>query len=297
LLLYNRGREDSARAVLEQLRRGRSPLYRGMGANGLANLALLHGRLGEWKALRAEVSAANEARGAPEPPLLDSMVAARLIAWFLEAPARGTRLLDSALAGEPPPTLQSSRPGPSGGLQPTYLDAATFYALAGEPQRARAWLARYDARVRDSALRRLFEPRRHNALAELALAEGRPLDAVRELRLGDSLPDGPANDCARCVYVQLGRAYDLANVPDSAIALFERFVATPFIGRLAGDAWYLAGVHKRLGELYGARGDRARAAANYAKFVELWNDADPELQPKVAAVRRRLAELGDAERR
>ena len=296
LLLYNQGREDSARAVFERLRRDRSALFRGVGATGLSNLALLHGRLGEWPRWRAEVTAANEARSAPEPPLLGSMMVARTIIWFREAPARGTRMLDSALTPEPAPALQSSRPGPIGGLQPTFLDAAVLYALAGEPQRARAWIARHDARVRDPALRRRFGPRRHEALAELALAEGRPLDAAREFRLSDSLPDGPANDCARCLYIQLGRAYDLAEMPDSAIAMFERYVALPFVGRLGGDAWYLAGVFKRLGELYDGKGDRARAAANYAKFVELWKDADPELQPKVAAARRRLAELSDTER-
>jgi len=59
----------------------------------------------------------------------------------------------------------------------------------------------------------------------------------------------------------------------------------------------LAGVYKRLGELYDGKGDRGRAAANYAKFVELWKDADPALQPKVAGARRRLAELSDSERR
>jgi hypothetical protein len=45
------------------------------------------------------------------------------------------------------------------------------------------------------------------------------------------------------------------------------------------------------------RGDRVRATHHYAKFVELWKDADPELQPKVADVRRRLARLTAAEPR
>ena len=37
----------------------------------------------------------------------------------------------------------------------------------------------------------------------------------------------------------------------------------------------------RLGEIYEARGDRARAAERYGQFVELWKGADPELQPRV----------------
>ena len=57
---------------------------------------------------------------------------------------------------------------------------------------------------------------------------------------------------------------------------------------------WLPAIHKRLGELYEARnapGDRQRAVAHYARFVSLWDRADPELQPKVREVRQRLARL------
>jgi hypothetical protein len=74
-------------------------------------------------------------------------------------------------------------------------------------------------------------------------------------------------------------------------------VGTPNVLGLALDAWWLAGTHKRLGELYEARGDKARAASHYARFVELWKSADPELQPKVREVRARLARLSAGEGR
>jgi hypothetical protein len=32
-------------------------------------------------------------------------------------------------------------------------------------------------------------------------------------------------------------------------------------------------------------------------FVDLWKNADPELQPQVAEVRKRLARLGDLEKK
>jgi serine/threonine protein kinase len=48
---------------------------------------------------------------------------------------------------------------------------------------------------------------------------------------------------------------------------------------------------KRSGELYEAKGDRAKAADRYRRFVDLWKDADPELQPGVREVRARLARL------
>ena len=87
-------------------------------------------------------------------------------------------------------------------------------------------------------------------------------------------------------------------MPDSAIATFERFISTPFYGRfqLRADPANLAGAYKRLGELYEAKGDKQKAASYYNRFVELWRNADPELQPKVAEVKRKLARMGDVEK-
>jgi eukaryotic-like serine/threonine-protein kinase len=45
------------------------------------------------------------------------------------------------------------------------------------------------------------------------------------------------------------------------------------------------------GELYDARGDAAKAREYYGRFVDLWKDADPELQPVVRDVRARLVRL------
>lgn len=49
--------------------------------------------------------------------------------------------------------------------------------------------------------------------------------------------------------------------------------------------------HKRLGSLYLQVGDTMAAARHLSEFVELWKNADPELQPRVEAARRLLAQL------
>jgi hypothetical protein len=54
---------------------------------------------------------------------------------------------------------------------------------------------------------------------------------------------------------------------------------------------YLAPAQLRQAEIYDQRGDRAQAAQHYRKFIELWRDADPELQASVTKARARLAEL------
>ena len=192
-------------------------------------------------------------------------------------------MLDSVLASNPLNSVPvDDRP---------YGTVATYYAWAGRADRARAIMAQYDAEVRDTAIRAASAPAVHAINAEILIAEHKPLEAVREYWQSDSLPDGPASDCVRCVYSSIGRAYDLANMPDSAIAYWERYIASPSTGSFAQDASWLGGIRKRLGELYEAKGDIQRAASNYLAFIELWKNADPELQPQVAEVRKRLAGL------
>jgi tetratricopeptide (TPR) repeat protein len=128
-------------------------------------------------------------------------------------------------------------------------------------------------------------------LGEIALTEKRPLDAVREFAESDSLPDGPDGDCYFCKQVLIARAYERAGVVDSAIVNYERYLAGRFAARLSLDAQYAPYVHEHLGALYEAKGNTERAARHYATFVDLWKNADPALQPRVAAARQRLARL------
>jgi tetratricopeptide (TPR) repeat protein len=122
-------------------------------------------------------------------------------------------------------------------------------------------------------------------LGAIAMAEKRYDDAAHEYRLAD------AGTCIVCALPDLAKAYDLAGKADSAIAIFERYLKTPDINRVAPDGLFAAASHKRLGELYEAKGDRANAIDHYETFVALWKNADPELQPQVADVRGRITRL------
>jgi tetratricopeptide (TPR) repeat protein len=252
---------------------------------------MLHGRLEARARLKTDALAQDSARGAPKPPLIGELDSALVQAWFLENATGAVQQVDAALTATPLRTLRE--------FERPYLMAASVYAFARRPDRARALLAQYAAEVKDTALRREQEPELHNTLGEIALAEGRPLDAATEFRRGDQLPDGPADACAACLPARLGRAYDHANMPDSAIAMYERYLATPrpFGSFHLVDAFFLAGIRKRLGELYEEQGQKEKALSHYLQFVALWKDADPELQPKVAEVRARVARMKEAERR
>jgi len=84
---------------------------------------------------------------------------------------------------------------------------------------------------------------------------------------------------------------DLAEQPDSAIAAHELAISVPDPGRIFWEFDRLGPAYKRLGELYEAKRSREKALEYYGRFVDLWKDADPELQPLVRDVKQRMARL------
>jgi tetratricopeptide (TPR) repeat protein len=89
----------------------------------------------------------------------------------------------------------------------------------------------------------------------------------------------------------LAEAYDELGNADSAVVYYELYLETHNIFQLFQDFTYLPATLRRLGELYEERGDREKAAEYYSRFVDLWADADPELQPLVEDIRGRVARL------
>lgn len=277
--------------VADSLRNSQSPPARWTGGyQPLAAAALLRGRLGDFERYTREARAIMPASA--DQPLRDSIQAAALDAWFHGPSARAVARLDAALATMPLARLAlADRP---------YLEAATAYAQAGDAAKAELIVARFRREGSDTAYQRIRSADLHTTLGEIALARGRAQQAIDEFRKGDIGYDGqPARECLPCLHVDLARAFDAAGQADSAITRYEAFIATPYYMRLAVpiDPMMLAGTHKRLGELYEAKGEREKAASHYARFLELWKDADPDLQPRVAEVRRRLARLSEPEPR
>src|SRR5437667_10996959 len=97
--------------------------------------------------------------------------------------------------------------------------------------------------------------------------------------------------CATCGLFEIATAYDRAGQADSALVTYEQIVTTPGLWGFVDNFYTLAPTYRRLGELYEARGDRAKARDYYGRFVDLWKDADPELQPIVADARAALKRL------
>jgi eukaryotic-like serine/threonine-protein kinase len=97
--------------------------------------------------------------------------------------------------------------------------------------------------------------------------------------------------CATCGVFEHAQAYEQAGEPDSALATYAQLVAAQGFGGTQENSYAFAAASLRLGELYEQRGDRAKALEYYGRFVGLWKNADPELQPVVRDVRGRLARL------
>jgi len=248
-----------------------------------AQLAATHGRLAEAERRYRQLAVENNEIGNAGPPIGDSITFVEYDAWLRNQPGRAAARLDNALAVHPLASIpERDRPYP-------YL--ARTYAVAGRPDRARAILAQF-AQIKDTALYRSRQWRVHEVLGEIALVEKRYADALAEFKRAAVDADGrPSSEDAVTVHFNLGRAFDLLNQPDSAIAELEAAVSEPYFDRLDSDPVILAGSHKRLGELYDAKGDRERAISHLSKFIELWKNADPDLQPAVADAKRRLAKL------
>ena len=161
---------------------------------------------------------------------------------------------------------------------------AEIAILIEDPALARQALAGYArdlaSSARDSAGRHAFYA------AGVAFAERRWDDAIRVLHEADrrlSIYD-------RNAWVQLARAHDLAGHADSAAAYYEKFVSTADAEAYL-DAHWLAPALRSLGELYASKGDNRKAIEQYNRFVEMWRNADPELQPQVKEAQDRLAQL------
>jgi tetratricopeptide (TPR) repeat protein len=288
-VVYAKGDAPRSQQLIDSMTKSRDPEVRQRSILLSANWAMLHGELA--RALRLAHDGMATDTGSARQLLRDSLIVASAHAWFHGPNNSDVARIDAALAQYPMRTLApADRP---------YFEVATDYARAGKPDKARVTLAAYRAEVADTAMQRLQSAALHNALAEVALASNDPRTAITEFRRGDIEYDGkPATECGPCLSLNLARAFDAAGMSDSTIAAYERFINTPFYDRMEmTDALGLAGAHKRLGELYETKGNAPLAIAHFQRFVDLWKNADPELQPLVVDAKRRVARLVAGEKR
>jgi eukaryotic-like serine/threonine-protein kinase len=258
--------------------RGESRFVRAFSTRGLAGLAEQQGKIAEARRHLRGLLSQLESENAGREYLDVSASLAILDARYGSDSAAAAGLLAAALSRYP---LASLDP-----LDRPYLDLASAFALAGKADEAKRLYREFEAVVPEG-MRRLRLVR-HATRGAIAESEGRQEDALEAYRAW--LADDGA--CGICGSYELGTIHDRLGRPDSAIAAFERVAGTPTMeSARVLESYTLAPSLKRLGELYESRGDRRRAADYYGRFIDLWKNADPELQPAVREVRGRLAQL------
>ncbi len=268
-------RADTLLRQVRQEQRG-SVVWQALTTRMTGLMAARLGKLAESKQLLSEFMAMGDARRLPADYYGGAIDLAAQELALRNQPALALQHLSDALARHPldsmPPT---DRP---------YSDLARISAMAGKLDQAKRYLREQEATVPAGV--RASDLNRYLAFGAVAEAEGRPRDALAAYRMFRQ-----EAGCPLCGLDELARLYDKTGQPDSARVAYEQLITLPAPGRLWGDALSRAPALKRLGELYEAKGDRKKAAAYYGQFIELWKDADAELQSGVREVRGRVGRL------
>ncbi|PYP17984.1 MAG: hypothetical protein DMD52_03765 [Gemmatimonadetes bacterium] len=276
----SRGDYAAAERDLRKLRaeQRESAVWQAASSAGLAWLEEVRGRLGQAARDLDDFMVVSEQRGVAGSYVVGAIRRGLLDVRYRHRPRGGVRIVEAALGRHPLSSIAI--------LNRPYLALAAFYAEAGRPDTAQRLLAEYERLVPERT--RHGQPGRLTAAAAIALAEGRTEDAILGYRAWIAQAEDPADGL-----FELATAYERAHQPDSALAVYERSVVAPGIRAPLVlfdpiDAGAFAATLQRLGALYAARGDTAKARDFYGRFVDLWKDADPELQPIVAEARAAL---------
>ena len=276
------GQRDTVQVVLDQMLKLQSVPQQQAARGNVFGEAVISGKLSRAAATFAEQAAIQSKRDGQAQ--ITGIPEAAFDIQFRGHVAEGVQKLDAVVAGpEWASTAAVDRP---------YLVVATLYARAARPDKARQVLARFQSESAAEAKAPASKQPIAALMGEIALAEGKAEEAVKQFRAADIEEDGAPTVCEGCTYFNLGRAFDKAGQPDSVTAYYERYLAVPAApGRRNNDGQALAVIQKRLGEIYESKNERQKAIAHYGAFVEQWKAADADLQPAVASVKKRIAEL------
>ncbi len=267
----------------------RAPKICGVGHVVLAHIAAAGG---QWTVAKDELAAAERLYGAPSIVFRAMLAAApfwRVTDEELEAIREQLIVWDGSYdPSEGELTRHHRFPEGMYPLLRTYL-LGVVSARLGDDDRAIAYADELEAPQTMEHARSLPSDLARSIHAQVALNQGRPAEALELLELAEMDALG-----GQFMYT-LGTSFFMQN--------HERFLRAELLNQLGRDqealGWYSSfelgryrtaiyrgPTHLRRAEIYERLGDREKALEHYAHFVELWKDADPELQPRVEAARR-----------
>jgi tetratricopeptide (TPR) repeat protein/tRNA A-37 threonylcarbamoyl transferase component Bud32 len=284
--LWNRRQYDSAEALARIAvdSAAKIPLDKASAEGGVQILVRLRGRLQEAERLKLQATDMRAKFAGDTASPYDLAEFHAVDDGLLRGDVkRGVADLDAALQAHPLGSIPVAKDNSA--------MLALDYAMLGEPSKAREVLTKFVARA-DSQTARGYAGDVSRTRAMIAMDEGRLDSAVTYVHRSAIGPDGmPTPDCPLCVPYLLGIAYDRAHNADSARKYLSQYVDHSGSGGYGLDPQFLALSLQRLGELYEQSGDTKRAIDYYTRFIDLWKNADADLQPRVTEVRAKVAAL------
>ncbi len=245
-----------------------------------SNLALVRGRVREGLRLRADMRERQGEAGTPALARLNAGLDSVMAAATVQEDLSGARaILDRVLRRAPIDSVPY--------LDRDYGNYLMVAMLAQDTARARQFHG--ESRKSWENFGKLLDRPTWEALddAALAMSLGRYQEALESVDRASRLPIDRKDHALVRRFLVLDRLQQV----DSAIVAGERYLANTEPFRLQQDAFFRGGIVQRLGEMYEAKGDVDKALTHYQAFVELWKNADAELQPRVRDVRSRVERL------
>ena len=275
---FARQRYDSSVTYAQRLReqqRGNLS-YQAETSQRFADVAMIRGNVAQARPHFDDAQLARSRRGASGQRLEAALTWAMAELRIRGDRSRALRDVASALRE----TAVESLPA----LDRPYWFLTYVHALAGDAAGARRWADGF-RRSGVAEVARDLQRDVDEAEGIAKVAEGRSEEGLATLHRTAAV-----DICQQCGLALLAWAYDVAGSADSSLAHWQRFadhnVHFAFLARSE-----LPNAYRRLGERYEAKGDRDKALRYYGDFVDLWQGADPELQPVVSEVRQRMARL------
>jgi serine/threonine-protein kinase len=243
------------------------------------NLLLLQGKESEAEAHHRRFIDHLAKSGRPERALAHEFAFAQLLTRLNGPGPAIERRLDDALRRFPPEKMNP--------LDPDYFYMASSAAWSRRSRFAKEMLARWSAaQPADGPLDSVGI---YWALGDIALSEGRYDESARlHGRAGDLTPG------AENFFPHRAHPHDLLGHADSAIALYEGY-----LGRVAQlqfrlmwlDPAHLVETYEALARNYENVGQPDSSAKYYQALLDLWKNADPELEPRKKGLRAALARV------
>jgi len=276
-LLAAAGEWDEAAVHFREVRshRDATPGARLEGEMGLANLALLRGRVAEAEERRSEVARLLRAMEFPSTGWGPLAFGAR-VALALEA--------DTARALEL--GLRASREELPTGTAVVHLQVASFLLGAGVVEEARREVQRYRNALGDGPVPPEERQFLDQVEASLLVWDGPPREALSALQALKS-----SSPCPSCLAPAEAKVHLRMQEPEAAIRALREFLDTPRYAGLEADSYHRGPTLEWLGLLLEEAGDREGARDAYRRLVELWQDADPSVAWRAERAAGRLEAL------